>query len=403
MHVISPMAMTKVRCLVPAFLLASFSVNLFAEACSDSADGSLASEELYWQRLEEIRSEKDYAVDVPRGTFEANHKMEGYAAKFYYQVDVPEEYDPKKKTDLHIYLHGGVKYTSNRIPTYKMRRLKKQRVAGAISVYPTATPGRKWWYESQSKNIVEIIKIIKESYNVDENRIFLHGLSDGGGGVYYFASHVPTPFAGFIALIGSPHVLRPKHGVYGKTFPANFINKPIFAVNAKDDGFFPSKSVEKLFETLNKAGGDITFHEVRGDHWGTPWLIKKKKEYENFIAKYTRNPYPDTLYWQIDEGEEFNRIHWLILSGAKGGDADSAVVATKQGNTVHLGVKNVYTVTLLISSDHFDLSQNIQVWSNDKLVFDEAIVPDARVLEKWFETDRDKSMLFAYEICLDAL
>ena len=125
--------------------------------------------------------------------------------------------------------------------------------------------------------------------------------------------------------------------------------------------------------------------------------------YEKFIAKYTRNPYPDTLYWQIDEGEEFNRIHWLILSGAKGGDEASAVVATKQGNTVHLGVKNVSTVTLLISSDHFDLSQNIQVWSNDKLVFDEAIAPDARVLEKWFETDRDKSMLFAYEICLDAL
>jgi dienelactone hydrolase len=403
MDVIWLMVMTKIRYLIPAFLLASFSINLFAEACKDTADGSLISKELYWQRLDEIRSEKDYPVDVLRGTFEAHHQMEAYDTTFHYMVDVPEEYDPKRKMDLHVYLHGGVKYSSNIISKVKMRRLKKQRVDGAISVYPSAWTGAKWWYESQSQNIVEIIKIIKESYNVDENRIFLHGLSDGGGGVYYFASHLPTPFAGFIALIGSPHVLRPKHRVFGTTFPANFVNKPIFAVNAQEDEFFPSESVERLFESLNKAGGDITFHEVKGDHFGTPWLVKKKKEYESFIAKYTRNPYPDTLYWQIDEGEEFNRIHWLILSGAKGGDAESAVVANKKGNTVHLGAKNVSAVTLLISSDHFDLSRNIQVWSNEKLVFDQAVVPDARVLEKWFEADRDRSMLFAYEICLDAL
>ena len=54
-------------------------------------------------------------------------------------------------------------------------------------------------------------------------------------------------------------------------------------------------------------------------------------------------------------------------------------------------------------SDHFDLSQNIQVWSNEKLVFDQKVIPDVRVLDKWFETDQDRSMLYAYEICLDSL
>ena len=385
------------------FLFAFFCLDLSSGVCSDIADEDLSSEKLYWQRLGEIRSERDYPVDVPRGTFKAHHKIEGYDAAFHYMVDVPDEYDPKKKMDLHVYLHGGVKYSSTRISKEKMRRLKKQRVDGAISVYPSASTGAKWWYENQSRNVVEIIKIIKESYNVNENRIFLHGLSDGGGGVYYFASHLPTPFAGFIALIGSPHVLRPKHNVFGKTFPANFVNKPIFAVNAQEDEFFPYRSVERLFESLNKAGGDITFHEVRGDHFGTPWLVKKKKEYESFVAKYTRNPYPDILYWQIDEGGEFNRIHWLILNGTNGGDAESAVAAHKKGNAVHLSSKNVSAVTLLISSDHFDLSKNIQVWLNQVLVIDQKVSPDISVLDKWFKLDQDRSMLFAGEIYLDAL
>lgn len=253
------------------------------------------------------------------------------------------------------------------------------------------------------KNIVEIIKIIKESYNVDDNRVFLHGLSDGGGGVYYFASHRPTPFAGFIALIGSPHVLRDKHNVFGKTFPGNFVNKPIFAVNAQEDEFFPAESVERLFEAVNSSGGDITFHVVGGNHFGMPWLIKEKEDYEAFVARYARNPYPDTLYWQIDEGGEFKRIHWLILNGTSGADTESAVVANKSGNVVNLSSRNVSSATLLISSDHFDLSQNVQVWSNEKLVFDQTVIPDIRVLDKWYEMDRDRSMVFAYEICLDGL
>ena len=134
-----------------------------------------------------------------------------------------------------------------------------------------------------------------------------------------------------------------------------------------------------------------------------PWLVAKKKEYEKVAAKYTRDPYPDNLYWQIDEGGEFKRIHWLILNGTKGGDTESAVVANKVENAVHLSSRNVSDVTLLISSDHFDLRQNVQVWSNEKLVFDQKISPDVCVLDKWFEIDRDRSMLFAHEIHLDAL
>jgi hypothetical protein len=154
---------------------------------------------------------------------------------------------------------------------------------------------------------------------------------------------------------------------------------------------------------LNANGADITFHTVTGNHFGMPWLVKEKQEYEAFVARYTRNPYPDSLYWQIDEGGEFERIHWLILNGTRGDATESAVVAKKTGNAVYLNSKNIASAILLISSDHFDLSQNIQVWSNEKLVFDQQVTPDVRVLDKWFEIDGDRSMLFAYELCLGVL
>lgn len=385
------------------FLFAFFCLDLSSGVCSDIADEGLSSEKLYWQRLDEIRSEKNYPVDVTRGTYKSSHKLEGFEYTFHYIVDVPETYDPAQSMDLHIYLHGGVGMSANRISKRKMRRLERLRVGGAISVYPSASSSAKWWYESQTKNIVQIIKTVKESYNIDDNRVFLHGLSDGAGGAYYFASHLPTPFAGFIALIGSPHVLRSSNRVFGTTFPGNFINKPIFALNTKDDHLFPAKSVEDLFERVNNSGGDITFYAERGDHFSMRWLGARKKDYESFVAKNSRNPYPDFLYWQIDVGGEFDRIHWLIVNGTQGGDTKSAVLANKIGNAVHLSSYNVSAVTLLISSDHFDLSKNIQVWLNQVLVIDQKVSPDISVLDKWFKLDQDRSMLFAGEIYLDAL
>ncbi len=384
-------------------LFAVFFLDLPSGVCSELAVGDPGSESLYWQRLEEIRSEKDYPADVTRGTFRRSHKIDGFEETFHYVVDVPETYDPSQKMDVHVYLHGGVGMSANRISTRKMNRLKRLRVDDAISVYPSASPSTKWWYESQAKNVVEIIKQVKASYNVDDNRVFLHGLSDGAGGAYYFASHLPTPFAGFIALIGSPHVLRERHRAFGTTFPGNFINKPIFALNTKEDQFFPAESVVPLFDAVNSSGGDITYFVERGEHYGMPWLAARKKDYESFVARYTRNPYPDSLYWQIDEGGEFDRIHWLILHGTLGGEGESAVIAKKTGNAVYLSSNNVSAVTLLISSDHFDLGENIQLWSNQVLVFDEKISPDVAVLEKWFDLDQDRSMLFAKEIYLDAL
>lgn len=389
------------------FLIAVLSLALsgvsYAAVPANTADGSLNAEELYWQRLEEIRSDRNYSDDVATGTFDRFHELDGFDTRFHYTVEVPDTYDPRQKIDLHIYLHGGVGMSSNRIAKAKIRRLKRLQIDDAISVFPSAWPSAKWWFESQAKNVVTIINSLKESYNIDENRVFLHGLSDGAAGAYYFTSHLPTPFAGFIALVGSPHVLRPRHRVFGTMFPGNLVNKPIFAVNTEDDHLFPAESVEALFEAVNRNHGNITFHTMPGDHFGMPWLSTLKKDYENFVAENTRNPYPDYLFWQIDEESDFKRIHWLVVNGTRGGDTESAVAVTKDGNSIYLSSNNVAAVTLLVSSEHFDLSENIQVWSNRKLVFDQKLSPKVHVLEKWFKLDQDKSMLFANEIYLDAL
>ena len=44
-----------------------------------------------------------------------------------------------------------------------------------------------WWSDAQLENLRSILDHLKRTYNVDENRVVVSGVSDGGTGAYYFA------------------------------------------------------------------------------------------------------------------------------------------------------------------------------------------------------------------------
>ena len=65
---------------------------------------------------------------------------------------------------------------------------------------------------------------VKRRYNVDEDRVFLGGFSDGGSGSLIMGLYYPTPWAGLIDLSGSITVAI---GAPDEAFPANLSNRPV--------------------------------------------------------------------------------------------------------------------------------------------------------------------------------
>ena len=91
-----------------------------------------------------------------------------------------------------------------------------------------------WWDDDQILNLNAILDQLKETYNIDENRVVIAGVSDGATGAYYIAMRDTTPFASFLPLNGAIAVLRSSStGTDGEMFPNNFANKPFFIVNGK--------------------------------------------------------------------------------------------------------------------------------------------------------------------------
>lgn len=182
------------------------------KAADDVVQSTASFDEVY-ARLQRGRT---YAADVPRGVVKLSRRTS--ATEFPYTLDVPPSYDPAKRYQVRVQLHGGV-----------LRPEPGVRGDGSIGalagveqiyVLPQSWADAQWWETNQVENVPAILDSVKRTYNVDENRIVLSGVSDGGTATYFFAMRDTTPFASFLPLNGFILVLRNRDlGIRGALFP----------------------------------------------------------------------------------------------------------------------------------------------------------------------------------------
>ena len=200
-------------------------------------------------------------------------------------------------------------------------------------MFPSSWRGALWWQASQIENLQAILDRIKREYNVDENRVYLFGVSDGGTGVYYHAAKAPTPWAAFFPFIAHPGVLEnPATGADGELFVENLSNRPFFVVNGEKDELYPVARVKPYLDAFEAAGVEIEFHSHPGGH-NTRWWNGEQEAIDAFIARHPRNPLPDRLVWETERTDHFARIQWLVIEALEEGAASGKVTQEPPGQS----------------------------------------------------------------------
>ncbi len=267
-----------------------------------------------------------------------------------------------------------------------------------ISVFPSSFRGALWWQSSQIENLKAILERIQREYNVDENRVYLFGVSDGGTGVYYHAVKAPTPWAAFFPFLGHPGVLEnPATGVDGLLFLENLVNRAFFVVNGEKDELYPISRVKPYVDSFEQAGVELVFHPQPGGH-NTRWWNGEQEAIDAFIESHSRNPLPDRLRWETERTDRFNRIHWLVIDELEGGASSGKVALVRNDNRVEVETRGVARYRLLISPRQFDLSRPIEVSTNGVSSYAGTVERSAETLLRWTTRDRDRTMLFAAEL-----
>jgi predicted esterase len=378
---------------------------------ADHATGQ-GADESFTDVYEHLRRGSEYARDVSTGRIELTR--EGADGLVYrYVLVVPDDYDPGRRYPVAFYLHGGVSRPDPGPGGGWWRNYDVVTGHDRIAVLPLSWADAFWWHRNQAENLRAILSEVKRTYNVDENRVYAFGTSDGGTGAYFLAFRDVTPWAGFLPFIAHPAVLMaPQNGADGLMHLGNLTNKPLFIVNGKTDPLYPVQSVAPFLGAFSRVGVDFTFTAKDAGHT-TRWWPEEETNIERFIAEHPRDPHPVRVMWASETTDRYNRAHWVVIDelGPVQGDSGreslanltadpeaGIVLAVRDGNTVATAIRRVRQLTLLISPEVFDLGEPIRVEVNGEVVFERRVEPDPGVLRKWAARDEDRTMLYAAEI-----
>jgi acetyl esterase/lipase len=274
--------------------------------------------------LRHLRIVPPFSPRVPKGRLSLEH-LTPDGDKYHYVLIVPSTYDPEVPMPLRLYLHGGAqtedKHQANH---WDFERFGP---AGGLALYPSAWRGAIWWNDNQVENLRGLIQELKRTYNIDENRISVIGVSDGGLGALYLGFRNPTGFASFLAFLAHGGALtNPRLGAGGPFFVANLRNSPFYMVNGALDPLYPARDVAPYVALYRQAGVEVTFRPESESGHDLRWWPAASASVDSFITRHPRNPYPDRLSWEAFRTDRFNRAYWLIIDslGSAAGESEFA-------------------------------------------------------------------------------
>ena len=347
-------------------------------------------------------------------------------------VEIPADYTPARKWQVRVQLHGGVSRPPSAIVRGASldeddaiqrsdaatlgRRRRENRIRGENQIYihPDGFTGAEWWHATQVENILRLVDRVKRRYNVDESRIYLTGVSDGGTGAYYMAMKNPTVWSAFLPLNGSIKVLgNPSIRVDGELFSGNLVNRPFYIVSGEKDHLYPAHHVATHVEAFQQLGVPLVFRPQANAGHDTSWWPYERSLFEQYVKQKPREAHPSRVSWQTERVDRFNRADWLIIEKLGMGSADTdfepldlfdhrrpsgRADVTRDGNTFVARTRGVRELTLLLSPDAVDFARPIRVTVNAKPAFEGVIKPDAAVLLKWAARDHDRVRLYGAEL-----
>ena len=199
---------------------------------------------------------------------------------FEYAEYLPKDYDENKKYPLVFFLHGAGERGNNLDLACAHGFMKHVREEGKeypfICVAPQC-PKNKYW-GCYTESLIAFLDYICDTLPIDEERIYLTGLSMGGTGTWMLAMAAPERFAAIAPVCGS-----------GIPWYAEVLkDTPVYMYHGDCDDVVPIEESVSMLNALNKRGGNAKLkicYGVEHNAWNIAysgyelvnWLLSHKK------------------------------------------------------------------------------------------------------------------------------
>ena len=167
----------------------------------------------------------------------------------------------EKKFPLLLFLHGGGESGDSLV---KVRRNGPPKLIARGKKFPflilaPQNPHKKMWWDTRA--VKQLLDTIVANNKVDPLRIYLTGLSRGGGAAWEMATQYPETFAAMAVVCGMTPLPY-----------ASWIDKnmPIWVFHGIEDKSIPISESDTMVEKLREMGYDVRFtryKDVGHDSW----------------------------------------------------------------------------------------------------------------------------------------
>jgi len=166
-----------------------------------------------------------------------------------YLIYLPDEYEHSRtKWPLMLFLHGAGERGDSiqKVKVHGPPKLIDNGKKFEFIIVSPQCPETQWW-SVETLNVL-LNKVIKQ-YRVDENRIYVTGLSMGGFGTWAMAMEYPNRFAAIAPICGGgdpkkAHLLK---------------NLPIWVFHGAKDEVVPVQRSQDMVDAIKEAGGNVKF------------------------------------------------------------------------------------------------------------------------------------------------
>jgi hypothetical protein len=228
---------------------------------------------------------------------------------------VSSGYDPATPTPLLVRIHGGVGAVNLRSDPLSVAAeddfTPEVERRGWLAIYPMGQAGATWWDDVGMANIRNLVREVKRHYNVDDDRVYMAGFSDGGSGGFAHAMLAPGDYAAILALNGHMGVASRDNDV--PLYAPNMMNTPIYATTTHDDDLYPTRKMAPTFDMAHRAGARILYKTFPGTHdfrdiaSDLPFMFA-------FMERHPRDPFPDKIVWETAD-KKFGLCRWFAIDG----------------------------------------------------------------------------------------
>jgi dienelactone hydrolase len=299
-----------------------------------------------------------------------------------YVLHVPEDYRGDEPRPLLVVLGGG----AGAAPRTAAITHRTTDPRGWLVAYPHA--GMHWWEDRPTAMFGALLPELLRELNVDTNRVYLTGFSNGGAGTVLFAALWPDRFAAAAPLMGVGL------GVLGARFPSveGVTRLPwLFVHGARDT---PAAS-EEIATGIRRAdpSARVDLHVLPGRGHDVR-LGSDEGLTLPFLERQVRDPFPREVRLR---SREPGRAFWVDVIEKDGGLAE--VDARIQGGTVAVKTRHVRRLRLRLRRELLGdaAAGSLRVSLNGRDVYDGPFVEDCRLMAESWRATGDPHLAHAWE------